>query len=238
MRRTPRAALRTGVDHRHAECLSAWWKNRGLLRKSPDHVSNQCPGYGTVVAKVDLVSTMGRRILPRDSIRGTSGCSDMGICNKSDAVATAGCRARFLRVSPATATRGLLSAVAVISGDRYECRISAMCLVNGPMFVIPSRRIAVPWIERDNLRDRLGKLGFGPSDRARSVARSASVRDAQVEEVEGATLDCIVFLGWSASETTTLRYATSDGMARAGLDYRATRGMLTLAPGQTEKPSS
>ena len=39
------------VDYRDAECLSAWWKNRGLLKKSPYHVRNMCPEYGKVVAR-------------------------------------------------------------------------------------------------------------------------------------------------------------------------------------------
>ena len=41
---------RDRVDHRNAECLYAWWKNRGLLRKSSYHVSNQCSEYGKIVA--------------------------------------------------------------------------------------------------------------------------------------------------------------------------------------------
>ena len=59
------------VDHRDAECLSAGWKNRGLLKKSPYHVRNMCPEYGKVVAKVDLKSASDRTLhlndgLPRD----------------------------------------------------------------------------------------------------------------------------------------------------------------------------
>ena len=47
---TAEASCSTGnrVDHRDAECLSAWWKNRGLLKKSPYHVRNMCPEYGKV----------------------------------------------------------------------------------------------------------------------------------------------------------------------------------------------
>ena len=70
---TAEASCSTGnrVDHRDAECLSAWWKNRGLLKKSPYHVRNMCPEYGKVVAKVDLRSATDRTIhltdgLPRD----------------------------------------------------------------------------------------------------------------------------------------------------------------------------
>ena len=61
---TAEASCSTGnrVDHRDAECLSAWWKNRGLLKKSPYHVRNMCPEYGKVVAKVDLKSAMDRTL--------------------------------------------------------------------------------------------------------------------------------------------------------------------------------
>ena len=53
------------VDHRDAECLSAWWKNRGLLKKSPFQVRNMCPEYGKVVAKVDLKSARGPHAPPQ-----------------------------------------------------------------------------------------------------------------------------------------------------------------------------
>ena len=61
---TAEASCSTGnrVDHRDAECLSAWWKNRGVLKKSPYHVRNMCPEYGKVVAKVDLKSAMDRTL--------------------------------------------------------------------------------------------------------------------------------------------------------------------------------
>ena len=65
-----------------------------------------------------------------------------------------------------------------------------------------------------------------------------SVNDARVEEAEGASLDFTVTLSRALSETVTVRFATSDGTARAGSDYRATSGWLTFSPGQTEKPVS
>ena len=125
------------VNHRDAECLYAWWKNRGLLKKSPYHVSNQCPELGRVVAKVDLVSASDRTIhltdrIPRDGdtrhrIRGISCCSDMGICNRPDAVTDEGCLAQFRRVSSASMTCGAVTASAAISGDNYSCTITATC---------------------------------------------------------------------------------------------------------------
>ena len=102
---TAEASCSTGnrVDHRDAECLSASWKNRGVLKKSPYHVQNMCPEYGKVVAKVDLKSAMDRTLHLDDGsqrdgstihrIRGISCCSDIGeLCNRSDIVTDAGVR--------------------------------------------------------------------------------------------------------------------------------------------------
>ena len=94
------------VNHRDAECLSASWNNRGVLKKSPYHVRNMCPEYGKVVAKVDLKSAMDRTLHLDDGsqrdgstvhrIRGISCCSDSGaLCNRSDVVTDAGCLGAF-----------------------------------------------------------------------------------------------------------------------------------------------
>ena len=244
------------VDHRDAECLSAWWKNRGLLKKSPWHVSNQCPEYGKVVAKVDLVSARDRTIhltdhIPRDGdtrhrIRGISCCTDMGgICNRSDAVTNKGCLARFRQVSPARASCGLVLASAVISGDNPECRISAMCEISGPMFIHPRTYVTVPWLEMDEVRNCRGVLRRGPCSRGRAAAHALSPGDARAGEIEvsassarageaeGGTLDFTVTLSRAASERVSVRYATSDGTAKAGSDYAATSGTLIYSAGET-----
>ena len=65
-----------------------------------------------------------------------------------------------------------------------------------------------------------------------------SVADATVEEAEGATLDFIVTLGRARGETTTVRFATSDGTARSGDDYTARSGTLTFEPNETAKTVS
>lgn len=45
-----------------------------------------------------------------------------------------------------------------------------------------------------------------------------------------------VYLSPSSTQTVTVSYATADRTAVAGLDYTATSGMLTFAPGETTKP--
>ena len=236
------------VDHRDAECLYAWWKNRGLLKKSPYHVSNQCSEYGKVVAKVDLVSARDRTIhlndrIPRDGdtrnrIRGIACCSDMGICNRADAVTDAGCLARFRRVSPASGSCGSATASAVISGDNYDCRISARCNIPGTMFFTIPSSITVPWLDLDEVRNCKGWLRRGPCPRSRPDDSWLSVSDARADEAEGATLDFTVRLSRALSETVRVSFATSDGTARAGSDYRATSGRMDFRPGETQKTIS
>ena len=248
---TAEASCSTGnrVDHRDAECLSAWWKNRGLLKKSPYHVRNMCTEYGKVVAKVDLRSARDRTIhltdgLPRDGdtrhrIRGISCCSDIGeLCNRSDIVTDEGCAARFNRVSPANGSCWKETATAVISGDNYDCRISAMCMISGTMFLYRHSSISVPWLDLDEVRNCDSRLTRGPCLRPNPGASWLSVSDARVEEAEGASLGFTVTLSQALSERVTVRFATEDGTARAGSDYRETSGRLYFGPGQTEKTVS
>ena len=62
-----------------------------------------------------------------------------------------------------------------------------------------------------------------------------SVADAQVDEASGTPLRFTVRLAEAAQTTVSVRYATSDGSARAGEDYVGRRGAVRFAPGQTEK---
>ena len=64
---------------------------------------------------------------------------------------------------------------------------------------------------------------------------TVSVADARVREAAGATLDFAVRLSRAAAAAVSVTYATADGSARAGSDYRAGQGKLRFAPGETEK---
>ena len=240
------------VDHRDAECLSAWWKNRGLLKKSPYHVRNMCPEYGKVVAKVDLKSAMDRTLHLDDGsqrdgttihrIRGISCCSDTSVlCNRSDVVTDEGCVARFMQVSPAARTCARPRAIAAISGENYNCTISAECWMTVPppeFYPYMPTRITVPWLDLGDVRNCAGHLTRGPCGRARTTAPAVSVNDARTEEARGASLDFAVTLSRALSETVTVRFATSDGTARAGSDYRAISGTLTFSAGRTSQTVS
>ena len=62
-----------------------------------------------------------------------------------------------------------------------------------------------------------------------------AVADARVEEGDGALLAFVVTLSRAASGTVTVDYATSDGSAHAGVDYRAASGTLTFRAGESSK---
>ena len=62
-----------------------------------------------------------------------------------------------------------------------------------------------------------------------------SVDDAQVNESSGEPLRFVVRLAEPAAGTVSVRYATSDGSARAGEDYAAARGALRFGTGQQSK---
>ena len=234
------------VNHRDAECLYAWWKNRGLLKKSPYHVSNQCSEYGKVVAKVDLASASDRTIhliddIPRDGdtrhrIRGISCCSDMGICNRADAVTDAGCKAQFMRVSMASKQCGAVTASATISGDNYSCTITAKCDTTY------YSTVTVPFVALANVTKCGWRLSPGPCrgeppDTARvSVFHAAAFLKYPLPfGHRSRVLRFKVFLSRMLPVTVRVDYATSDGTAQAGQDYEATSGTLTFAPRETAK---
>ncbi len=234
------------VNHRDAECLYAWWKNRGLLKKSPYHVSNQCSEYGKVVAKVDLAAARDRTLhliddIPRDGdtrhrIRGISCCSDMGICNRADAVTDAGCKAQFMRVSMASKQCGAVTASATISGDNYSCTITAKCDTTY------YSTVTVPFVALANVNKCGWRLSPGPCrgeppDTARvSVFHAAAFLKYPLPfGHRSRVLRFKVFLSRMLPVTVRVDYATSDGTAQAGQDYEATSGTLTFAPRETAK---
>ena len=59
-----------------------------------------------------------------------------------------------------------------------------------------------------------------------------SVAEAEVREGPGAVLRFPVTLNPASSQTVTVSYATSDGTAEAGADYRSMSDTLTFAPGE------
>ena len=67
---------------------------------------------------------------------------------------------------------------------------------------------------------------------------AVSVADARAREGEDETIDFAVSLSRAASGRVSVAYATADGTATAGSDYRARQGKLKFAAGETEKTIS
>ena len=64
---------------------------------------------------------------------------------------------------------------------------------------------------------------------------TVSVADARAKEGEDATLDFAVTLSRAAAGEVTVSYATRDGTAKKGKDYRLAKGTLVFAAGETSK---
>ena len=62
-----------------------------------------------------------------------------------------------------------------------------------------------------------------------------SVEDATASEQDDTTIDFVVTLSPASDEPVTVDYATANGTAVAGGDYRAKSGTLTFAAGQTSR---
>ena len=237
------------VNVRDAECLSASWKNPGPFRKSTYRVRNTCPLYGQVDAKVDLVGARDRTVNLDNGrarrgwawrhIRSVSCCSDTGICNRSDAVTDEGCVARFKQVSSAHLSCWDITASAAISGEKYRCTLTARCYHNTfPRPFTNVSTITVPFFALANVHNCNGTLNAGPCDDDSPDTARVSVRDATAVELFLPSLDFRVFLSRMLWETVRIDYATLDGTATAGSDYRATSGTLTFWPGETTKTIS
>ena len=67
---------------------------------------------------------------------------------------------------------------------------------------------------------------------------AVSVADARAREGEDETIDFAVSLSRAAAGQVSVTYATADGTATAGSDYRARQGKLKFAAGETEKTIS
>ena len=92
------------------------------------------------------------------------------------------------------------------------------------------------WEEGDRVSVRLTRTVA--SEDATASLPGISVADAEVREAEGAALSFRVMLGAAQTAAVSVRYATSDGTAVAGQDYKAVSGVLRFEPGQTSKTVS
>ncbi|MCY4551520.1 MAG: SwmB domain-containing protein [Defluviicoccus sp.] len=95
------------------------------------------------------------------------------------------------------------------------------------------RRIRSQWTAGEEIEIRLTRRTG--ETQTTPAAPGVSVADAQVNEASGTPLRFTLRLAEPSQTTVSVRYATSDGTARAGSDYVGRRGAVRFAPGQTEK---
>ncbi|QTL02897.1 cellulase family glycosylhydrolase [Aquabacter sp. L1I39] len=83
----------------------------------------------------------------------------------------------------------------------------------------------------------LGTIRNDDVDAAPNTPPKVSIADLAVSEGNGEHMHFMfaVTLDKASSETVTVQYATSDGTAKAGSDYKATTGTVTFAPGVTSQ---
>lgn len=234
------------ISHGDAECLSASWKNRGIFRMNRYRVRNMCPGYGKVVAKVDirgetdqtphLTDGEERNGQTQRTIRSISCCSDLGdLCNRADVVTEEGCLRRFREVSSAAMSCTEISAAPIISGENYSCTIHARCRNRNGVGFLTS--ITVPFTDLGEVQNCDSYLTSGSCIPAemRSAGPALSAADARVVEGRDSHALFAITLDRRAARPVTVSYATADRTARAGADYRPVGGALQFAAGETEK---
>ena len=92
--------------------------------------------------------------------------------------------------------------------------------------------VDLDWTDGETVAVRLTRAG-GVDEPA--AGPGLSVSDAQVREAAGASLVFRVTLDAAPTSAVSVRYATADGTAKAGVDYVSASGALRFAPGATEK---
>ena len=130
-----------------------------------------------------------------------------------------------------------ITASATSPGENYKCTIKARCYDEFNPFLprIVSSTITVPFVALGDVHNCEGRLQRGPCDDDPIDTARASALDANAHEDRRMThtLHFRVFLSRRLRIPVSVDYATSDGTARAGLDYRTTSGTLTFAAGET-----
>ena len=87
----------------------------------------------------------------------------------------------------------------------------------------------------------VNRVGHGPAARTSATVLplpTLSAHDARAQEGVDTAIDFAVGLSRASARTVTVDYATAEGSAKAGEDYRRTAGTLTFLPGDIEKTVS
>ena len=132
---------------------------------------------------------------------------------------------KTLRDSAFTVTNGRVrGAERVVKGENRRWKISVRPSSNDDVTItLPTGSVST---------ESGRPLSNSPSARVAGPV-GVSVADARVEEGAGAVLAFAVTLSRAATSALTVDYATSDGSARAGEDYTAAAGTLSLQAGES-----
>ena len=155
------------VRHKDAQCLHAKWDNdTNWLSHGKVEARNECPEYGTVVAKVDIKNFRDETWHLDDgetkkhntqiyNVRHVYCCKDLSdICNKSDRLNEDGCRAQFSHSSADDQCRNVSASV----NDNEECVITAECRISRDLDLWDSDTITASWPDTRNIVNCGGNL--------------------------------------------------------------------------------
>ena len=159
------------VRHGDSECLTAWWDNNSWPSKTDLNARNECPDWGKVVVKWDLKNASDRtwhlnngnvrRAQSSANVRWAYCCSDISdLCNKSDVLTVANCRARFENSSVHSVNDcWLQSSGGAVSVTGENCEFWAICRRDNGSEA--AQYITVPWPDANDLVNCDGDLRQG-----------------------------------------------------------------------------
>ena len=150
------------ISRAEAECLSGEWTNRSWPKKSTVRAVNERPGWGKVVAKIDIKDAADSTWHLLDGnersrrgffkVRDVTCCSDLSeLCSRVDAVTERGCLAKY-RGNSAAATCSGETAVGNIGDLTYT--ITGRCRFRrGVWEYMRQTTITVPYLDVGNLNN-------------------------------------------------------------------------------------
>ena len=121
-------------------------------------------------------------------------------------------------------------------GGKVKAQVrQSSCALRLPPLPCASYVFGEPRKANVKVRDNDGDAVVPASTATESREPALSVSDTRVKEGRGAALVFTVSLDEAPGRQVRVRYATRDGTALQGEDYRATSGTLLFGPSDTEK---